>query len=560
MSAAIINSDKVISTLILKKMFIAGYKMLDTNKETVNALNVFPVPDGDTGINMSLTMQSAIKEISATPSISMDAFTTGLSKGALRGARGNSGVILSQILKGFASGITKEEVDIKLFAKAMKNGVEMAYNAVSKPKEGTMLTVIRVMTEHALEISKKISLTYPDFLQELIDKGEEILADTPNMLDVLKKAGVVDSGGFGLLLIFKGMLKGFLGEEVDGAADIVAPADVGPKLAVSGDKIVEDLVIDYDALDDIEFGYCTEFFIINIHKKTTVSDIDKLREKLNAIGDSTLVIGDLTLVKVHVHTNNPGKALTEALKLGEVDHIKIENMLEQNRQLKAKYEAERKEIGLLSICAGDGFATIFKDLGVDRIVEGGQTMNPSADDIAGAISKINAENVIVLPNNKNIILAAEQSRTLINNKRIFVVPTTTMAQGISSALAFSTEINVTENLKNMNDALHSVRTGSVTYAVRTSSVDGLELTKGDIIGLDERKILTKGTDVDTVTEKLIAKIIKKDNETITLFYGEDVTEEQATALCDHLSEVYPDKDVDVHRGGQPLYHYIISIE
>lgn len=560
MSAAIINSDKVISTLILKKMFIAGYKMLDTNKETVNALNVFPVPDGDTGINMSLTMQSAIKEISATPSISMDAFTTGLSKGALRGARGNSGVILSQILKGFASGITKEEVDIKLFAKAMKNGVEMAYNAVSKPKEGTMLTVIRVMTEHALEISKKISLTYPDFLQELIDKGEEILADTPNMLDVLKKAGVVDSGGFGLLLIFKGMLKGFLGEEMDGVADIVAPADMGPKLAVSGDKIVEDLVIDYDALDDIEFGYCTEFFIINIHKKTTVSDIDKLREKLNAIGDSTLVIGDLTLVKVHVHTNNPGKALTEALKLGEVDHIKIENMLEQNRQLKAKYEAERKQIGLLSICAGDGFATIFKDLGVDRIVEGGQTMNPSADDIAGAISKINAENVIVLPNNKNIILAAEQSRTLINNKRIFVVPTTTMAQGISSALAFSTEINVTENLKNMNEALHSVRTGSVTYAVRTSSVDGLELTKGDIIGLDERKILTKGTDIDTVTEELIAKIIKKDNETITLFYGEDITEEQATALCDHLSEVYPDKDVDVHRGGQPLYHYIISIE
>jgi len=560
MSAAIINSDKVVSTLILKKMFIAGYKMLDTNKETVNALNVFPVPDGDTGINMSLTMQSAIKEISATPSISMSAFTAGLSKGALRGARGNSGVILSQILKGFASGIKKEEVDIKLFAKALKNGVEMAYNAVSKPKEGTILTVIRVMTEHALEISKKISLTYADFLQELIDKGEEILAETPNMLDILKKAGVVDSGGFGLLLIFKGMLKGYLGEEVDDTSEFIVQPKVDPKLAVTGDKIVEDVVIDYDALDDIEFAYCTEFFIINIHKKTTVSDIDKLREKLNSIGDSTVVVGDLTLIKVHVHTNNPGKALTEALKLGEIDHIKIENMLEQNRQLKAKYEAERKNIGLLSICAGDGFTAIFKDLGVDRVVEGGQTMNPSADDIAGAIAKINAENVIVLPNNKNIILAAEQSRTLISNKQIFVVPTTTMAQGISAALAYSSEINVTENLQNMDEALHSVRTGSVTYAVRTSSVDGLDLTKGDIIGLDERRILTKGNSVDKVTEALIAKIIKKNHETITLFYGEDVTEDEATALCERLTELYPDRDVDVNRGGQPLYHYIISIE
>ena len=436
----------------------------------------------------------------------------------------------------------------------------MAYNAVSKPKEGTILTVIRVITEHALEISKKISLTYQDFLQELIDKGEEILAETPNMLDVLKKAGVVDSGGFGLVLIFKGMLKGYLGEEIDGATDIVDAPDKSPKLATSGDKIVEDVVIDYDALDDIEFGYCTEFFIINLHKKTTVADIDKLREKLNSIGDSTLVIGDLSLVKVHVHTNNPGMALSSALKLGEVDHIKIENMLEQNRQLKAKYEAERKPIGLLSICAGDGFCEIFKDLGVDRTVEGGQTMNPSAEDIAGAIAKINAENVIVLPNNKNIILAAEQSRTLITNKQIFVVPTRNLPQGISAALAYSTEINVTENLRNMNDALHNVKAGSVTYAVRTSSVDGINVTKGDIIGLDEHKILTNGKDVDKVTKALIAKMVKEEDETINLFYGDSVTEEQADALCSQLAEIYPDKDIDVHRGGQPLYHYIISIE
>ena len=562
MTAAHTNTSKVITTIVLKKMFNAASKMLDVNKETVNSLNVFPVPDGDTGTNMSLTLLSAVKEASANASTTMEAFTTSIAKGALRGARGNSGVILSQIIKGFATVIgASEEVDIKLFAKALKSGVELAYNAVTKPKEGTILTVIRVITEHALEISKKINLTYADFLQELIDKGEEILAETPNLLEVLKKAGVVDSGGYGLVIIFKGFLKGYLGEEIEGADDgVVPPIAVAPKLASSGDKIVEDVIIDYASLDEIEFGYCTEFFIINLYKKTTVADIDKLREKLTGIGDSVLVIGDLSLVKVHVHTNTPNVALGYALKMGEVDHIKIENMMEQNRQLKAKYEAERKHIGLLSICAGDGFGVIFKDLGVDRIVEGGQTMNPSANDIAGAISKINAENVIVLPNNKNIILAAEQSRSLVTNKQIFVVPTTNVPQGIAATLAYNTEININENLQSMNEALTSVKEGSVTYAVRSTSIDGMDLKKGDIIGLDNNKIRTKGIDVNTVTKELIGKMVTENNETLILYYGEGVSQEDAEALAEELSVLYPFMDVDVHRGGQPLYHYIFSIE
>ncbi len=562
MTAAHTNTSKVITTIVLKKMFNAASKMLDVNKETVNSLNVFPVPDGDTGTNMSLTLLSAVKEASANASTTMEAFTTSIAKGALRGARGNSGVILSQIIKGFATVIgASEEVDIKLFAKALKSGVELAYNAVTKPKEGTILTVIRVITEHALEISKKINLTYADFLQELIDKGEEILAETPNLLEVLKKAGVVDSGGYGLVIIFKGFLKGYLGEEIEGADDgVVPPIAVAPKLASSGDKIVEDVIIDYASLDEIEFGYCTEFFIINLYKKTTVADIDKLREKLTGIGDSVLVIGDLSLVKVHVHTNTPNVALGYALKMGEVDHIKIENMMEQNRQLKAKYEAERKHIGLLSICAGDGFGVIFKDLGVDRIVEGGQTMNPSANDIAGAISKINAENVIVLPNNKNIILAAEQSRSLVTNKQIFVVPTTNVPQGIAATLAYNTEININENLQSMNEALTSVKAGSVTYAVRSTSIDGMDLKKGDIIGLDNNKIRTKGNDVNTVTKELIGKMVTENNETLILYYGEGVSQEDAEALAEELSVLYPFMDVDVHRGGQPLYHYIFSIE
>lgn len=559
MAAARLAPDKSVSAVVLRKMLVAGSKMLEVNKESVNALNVFPVPDGDTGTNMSLTMISAMKEVCKNTTNTMEALCQDLTKGALRGARGNSGVILSQILKGFANVVSpQQELDIKNFARALKSGVELAYSAVAKPKEGTMLTVIRVMTEHALEISKK-PLTYDNFLSALIEKGEEILAQTPEMLDVLKKAGVVDSGGYGIIMIFKGMLKGYRNEEIEGSEDYV-PTPVSLNLASGAGKMVEDIQIDYENLDDIEFAYCTEFFIINLKKKTTVSDIDKLREKLNNIGDSTLVIGDLSLVKVHVHTNNPGTALSYALQLGEVDKIKIENMLEQNRELKAKYEAERKNIGILTICSGEGMASIFKDLGVDRVVEGGQTMNPSAEDIALAVNKINAENVIILPNNKNIILAAEQSRSLVKKKTVYVVQSTNIPQGLSATLAFNTEINIAENIENMNEALSTVKSGSVTFAVRTSKIDDVEVKEGDVIGLFESKIAAVGTTPEAVTNELIDKMIDEDDEIMTLYYGEGVTPEQAEAFGEELAERYPDFEVSVHCGGQSLYYYLISIE
>ena len=507
MAAARLAPDKSVSAVVLRKMLVAGSKMLEVNKESVNALNVFPVPDGDTGTNMSLTMISAMKEVCKNTTNTMEALCQDLTKGALRGARGNSGVILSQILKGFANVVSpQEELDIKNFARALKSGVELAYSAVAKPKEG-----------------------------------------------------VVDSGGYGIIMIFKGMLKGYRNEEIEGAEDYV-PTPVSLNLASGSNKLVEDIQIDYENLDDIEFAYCTEFFIINLKKKTTVSDIDKLREKLNNIGDSTLVIGDLSLVKVHVHTNNPGTALSYALQLGEVDKIKIENMLEQNRELKAKYEAERKNIGILTICSGEGMASIFKDLGVDRVVEGGQTMNPSAEDIALAVNKINAENVIILPNNKNIILAAEQSRSLVKKKTVYVVQSTNIPQGLSATLAFNTEINIAENIENMNEALSTVKSGSVTFAVRTSKIDDVEVKEGDVIGLFESKIAAVGSSPEAVTNELIDKMIDEDDEIMTLYYGEDVTAEQAEAFCEELAERYPDFEVSVHCGGQSLYYYLISIE
>ena len=548
------TQGKVITPGELKRMLITSAKLLEVNKSKIDSLNVFPVPDGDTGTNMSLTMASAIREISdVVNSSSMETLADKMAKGALRGARGNSGVILSQLLKGLANGIrSKNEVDAKTFAKGLKNGVEIAYSAVAKPKEGTMLTVSRVMAETAMEISKK-NIEIGDFLDKLVIAGEEILARTPDMLDVLKKAGVVDSGGYGVVTIFRGLAMGYRGEEVTGAEDYDAKqTPVKTEDDVSG--------IDYSSLDDITFGYCTEFFVTNIYPKTTLTDIDKLREKLNAIGDSTLVIGDLTLIKVHVHTNQPGVALTYALELGEVDKIKIENMLQQNRELKAKYEREKKPIGLLAICAGKGFNDIFKDLGVDQVIEGGQSMNPSADDIAQAIRKINAENVIILPNNKNIILAAEQSRTLINNKQIFVIPTKNMPQGLASVLAFNPDASLHENLESMTASLSGVKAGSVTYAVRSSKIDGVEFREGEIIGLDASRILTCGDKPESVATDLIDRMKESDHEILTLYYGKDVKEEDAQKLCDELQEKYDDCEVDLHYGGQPLYYYIFSLE
>ena len=540
---------KTINGAMLKSMILTAAKLLEINRASIDALNVFPVPDGDTGTNMSLTFQSAIKELVNCKSNQIGDIAEAVSKGALRGARGNSGVILSQVLRGFCNTLKKEEeIDTRLFAQALKNGAEVAYGAVSKPKEGTMLTVARMVAEHATSIRSKHK-DFTVFLQEIIQAGNEAVELTPTLLSVLKKAGVVDAGGKGLMCLYEGMYKALIGETV--TEDLVVPESKTTDSPMDHADIM--------SLGNIEFAYCTEFFIINLKKKTTLADIERLREMLMSIGDSVIVIGDLEFVKVHVHTNQPGRALTEALKLGELDRLKIENMLEQNRELLKKYEAEKKAMGMLAISAGEGISSIFKDLMVDYVVEGGQTMNPSANDIANAVQRINAENVFVFPNNKNIILAAEQAKSLVENKKIHVIPTKNIPQGFAAALAFNPELPADENKANMIHALDSVTVGQVTYAVRNTKLYGFDLKVGDIMGLDNKKILAKGKDVNKVTIDLIEKL-RNGEEIITLYYGQDVKEEDAIKLQEAILEKYPDCDVDIHYGGQPVYYYYISLE
>ncbi len=547
-----------VTASVMKRMFIAGGKLLEINKAKVDALNVFPVPDGDTGTNMSLTMMSAVKEISSLTDTSMSNFADKLAKGALRGARGNSGVILSQILKGFSNVIAKsDECDTRIMAKGLKEGAELAYRAVSKPKEGTILTVIRCMAEEAMDTAKRTT-SIEKLMQAVLDKGEETLAQTPEMLEPLKRAGVVDSGGFGLITLFKGLMMGYLNQEIVGGEEY----DIQSKSSQSDAAFPDDneMIVDYESLEELDFGYCTEFFVTNIKKRTTLTDIDKLRDYLNEIGNSVICIGDLSLIKVHVHTNTPGKALTKALSLGELDKVKIENMMEQNRQLRAKYEAERKAVGLLAVCAGDGFSAIFKDLLVDQVVEGGQTMNPSADDIAAAVRKINAENVIILPNNKNIILSAEQSRTLIKNRNIFVLPTKDIPQGLAAVIAYNAEAPLKENLENMTEAFTDLDAGQVTYAVRDTVIGNLKIKKGDVIALDKGQIVKKGKDIEKVTTDLIDSMLTDDKEVVTLYYGADVTADEAEAFAEKLQDSHPDAEIIMHYGGQPLYYYVLSVE
>ena len=547
--------DKVITGALLRKMVISGANYLEENSEYVNSLNVFPVPDGDTGTNMSLTMKSAVKELNMCTTNDMETVCDAISKGALKGARGNSGVILSQILKGFTSYFTNlKEVKTIDFANALIEGANIAYKAVTKPKEGTILTVIRAMADASIKIAKKES-DLESFLKQVLDIGEEALAMTPELLPVLKKAGVVDAGGRGLLIILNGFLKIVSGDESE--LKLQAESD---RIGTGTIKMTDSEVVDYNSLADIEFAYCTEFFIININKKTTVADIDKLRETLMTLGDSVICIGDLSLIKVHVHTNQPGVALTHALKLGELNGVKIENMLEQFRALKVKQEPdELKKIGVVSICAGEGLATLFKDLNVDYVIEGGQTMNPSAEDIAAACDSVYAENVFVLPNNKNIILAAELANDL-SKRNIHVLPTTSIPQGISAAISINPELSVDENKSYVEETIKGVVSGSVTYAVRSTSIDGFKLKEGDIIGLGEKKIVTKGENISQVTEDTIEKLMNDDVSTISLFYGNDVNPKDAGALIDRLKEKYPDLEIDCHEGGQPLYYYLISLE
>ncbi|MCM1438636.1 MAG: DAK2 domain-containing protein [Roseburia sp.] len=547
--------QKTVNSTEFRKMVALGARMLEINRAKIDALNVFPVPDGDTGTNMSLTLQSAVKEMNACSSNRFQEICDAVSKGALRGARGNSGVISSQIFRGICSVIKdcNQNFDTKTFAKALEAGTKIAYSAVSIPKEGTILTVVRLMSESAGKLASK-NKDFVDFLKAVIAVGDEALEQTPQLLPVLKKAGVVDSGGVGLMTIMRGFLAAISGEDV--GAEIPTEVQVKEKEPDFDDNSD---IINLD-LGDIEFAYCTEFFVINLKPQTTLADIDKLKEKLMGIGDSVICIGDLEFIKVHVHTNTPGIALTYALELGELDRLKIENMLEENRQLKKKLEAEKKAMGMLAICAGEGLAEIFKDLMVDRVMEGGQTMNPSAQDIADAVQKINASNVFVFPNNSNIILAAEQAKGLVNNRTIHVIPTKNVPQGFAAALVFNPDVSVPENKTNMTHAIDNVAAGQVTYAVRTTTMNGFKLKEGDIIGLNSKKILAKSDSIDDTTLELIKKMKNNEHEVITLYYGEGVDEEAATALAAKVGEAYPDCDVDVHFGGQPVYYYIVSLE
>lgn len=542
---------KTINGAMFSKMVIAASALLDANRAKIDALNVFPVPDGDTGTNMSLTMQSAVRELKQCSSNRLNDICDSVSKGALRGARGNSGVITSQIFKGLCDGVKDaQEINIRLFGKAMKNATQVAYSAVSKPKEGTILTVVRMMSDCAVSAKAK---DFEDYFEQIIEAGEAALEMTPELLPVLKKAGVVDSGGMGLITIFKGMHKALKGEEVivDGEAEVVQEVKKTESEPTRADVL---------NLGTIEFGYCTEFFIINLKKKTTTADIDRLREYLNTIGDSVICIGDLEFVKVHVHTNSPGLAITKALQLGEVDKVKIENMLEQNRALVKKYEEERKPIGIISVAQGDGLTELFKELNVDVVIEGGQTMNPSASDIADAIARVNAETIFVFPNNKNIILAAEQSKSLVEGRKIVVVPTKNIPQGFAAAIAYDPDMSADENLMNMLHAIDNVSDGQVTYAVRNTSVNGFSLKKGDYIGLNSKRILSKGATVEAATLKLIEKLKDKNHSLINIYYGEDIKEQDAEQLRVDVAETYPDCDVELYYGGQSVYFYILSLE
>ena len=542
--------QKNINGATFRKMIIAGGKVLEENRSYVDSLNVFPVPDGDTGTNMSLTLNSAVKEVNMCPNNNLDSLCEAVQKGALRGARGNSGVILSQILKGICTVLcTEKEIDVKNFARAIESGAEVAYKAVTKPKEGTILTVIRMMSEAAARLSKK-QLSIEEFLKGVIEEGEQALQMTPELLTVLKKAFVVDSGGQGLMIIFNGFYKLLIGDE---SLEVKMAETVVPVVKSNAEVNLMDLA-------DIQFAYCTEFMVIQMHKKTTVSDIDRLREKLMEIGDSVICIGDLSLVKVHVHTNEPNRALGYGLELGELFNLKIENMLEENRELKKqKALEEMKEFGIISVCAGDGLVSIFKDVGVDYVLEGGQTMNPSADDILKGVDEVNAKNIFILPNNKNIILACEQAKQL-TNKNLIVIPSKNIPEGMSACLSFNPEASVEENTEAMTDSLQTVKSASVTYAVRNTNVDGISIQKNDMIGLTDSSILTKGKTVDETVISLLEKMMTDDVINISLFFGDKVSEAEALALQEKLYSIYPEKEISVLCGGQPVYYYLISLE
>ncbi|MBE5782468.1 MAG: DAK2 domain-containing protein [Clostridiales bacterium] len=542
-----------IDGLLLREMLLAGAALLEKNREAVDALNVFPVPDGDTGTNMSLTMASATRELTQKEYTRADKAAEAMAKGALRGARGNSGVITSQLYRGFARALEGLETITPVdFARALKSGADTAYKAVMKPKEGTILTVARVIAEDAMKQAQATPDDYDALFNVILTTGESILKRTTEMLPVLKQAGVVDAGGQGLLLLYTGYAAVLRGETIDAL----------PVGLESGAEV--EFVDDHDAMEEITFAYCTEFLIQYLKAGVNDNDIDVFRRRLNRIGDCVLVVGDLELVKVHVHTNDPGKALQYGLELGELVNLKIENMVEQRREnLRKKAEQAKndppKPYGMVSVSLGEGFSNILRDLQVDAVVEGGQTMNPSIEDLQKAIDSVNAETVFVFPNNGNIILAAQQAAQL-SEKEVMVIPTKNVAMGIAAAVAFQPELPAQENAQRMEEAAQRVRTGTITYAVRDSEFENMHISEGDIIGLHNGAVTVKSDNTRDVALTLMKDIVTEDDGLITVYYGADTKEEDAQALAAEIEEMYPDCDVEVHSGGQPLYYYLISVE
>lgn len=554
-------ATKVIDAQLLQKAFIAGAYNLERNKDYINELNVFPVPDGDTGSNMSLTIMAAAREVSALENPSMDELSKKISSGSLRGARGNSGVILSQLLRGFCKEIKgKKQITVSVLADGFVRAVDTAYKAVMKPKEGTILTVAKGVAEKAVELSE-MDMDFETLGQEILDHGNEVLKQTPELLPVLKEAGVVDSGGQGLMEFLTGAYNGLTGKE-----EIKEPMTSG------GAAKAQTMSSEEIDTSHIKYGYCTEF-IIMLEKEYNAEIEAKFKEFLTSIGDSLVVVSDDEIVKVHVHTNHPGLAFEKGLEYGSLTSMKVDNMREehkekviheQDRKKAAEQEAAKEEpkkpFGFVAVSVGEGLNDIFKDLGVDHIIEGGQTMNPSTEDVLDAISKVNAETVFVFPNNKNIILAANQAAEIEEEKQVIVIPTKTIPQGISALISFDETATAEANQAGMEDAITAVKSGQVTYAVRDTSIDGKEIKTGDYMGIDDAGIQAVGQDITEVVKDLIGAMADEDSELLSIYYGSDVEEEKANALVEAVQAAYPDFEVEAHAGGQPIYYYILSLE
>ena len=550
---------KTINTELLQKMFLAGAANLEAKKEFINELNVFPVPDGDTGTNMTLTILSAAKEVKALENPDMVAIAKAISSGSLRGARGNSGVILSQLLRGFTKEIREhKEIDTITLAKACERATATAYKAVMKPKEGTILTVAKGASQKAAELAETTE-DLDTFISEVINYAQEVLEKTPEMLPVLKEAGVVDSGGQGLLEVMRGAYDAFQGKEIDYSA---IEASAGTKMVKPSEQ----------AETEIKFGYCTEF-IIMLEKEFTAKDETEFKAYLESIGDSIVCVADDDIVKIHGHTNDPVLAIQRALTYGQLSRMKIDNMREEHQerlikdaeklaaqQAEAKKAEPRKEVGFIAVSIGEGMNEIFRELGADYIIEGGQTMNPSTEDMLNAIDQVNAEHIFILPNNKNIILAANQAQTLTEDKDIIVVPSKTVPQGITAIINYMPDADAQTNLEAMIEGIGNVKTGQVTYAVRDTHIDDKEIHEGDIMGIGDSGILAVGQSVEETTKEMLAQLVDEDTELISLYYGQDVQEESAENFAQEIEDLYPDVDVDVHSGGQPIYYYVLSVE